>query len=309
MSRNRRDPHKARLRRERLRREKAGDSAGSPPPPESFGPNIPRFATERSLREIRLSELARAWKGNDPKWRAQDLAYDAMETDDLGEAVRLVNEALRLDPECTDANRLTVSILPATLENKIHLMREVVETAERNFGEDFILEKTGYFWGDVSTRPYMRAKQSLGELLMKAGELEEAAAVFARILELNPNDNQGVRYMLLGQYLAAGQPDCAVELMARFPDEGQRYGATFAWARVLERWLSGKPEQAEAALERARKVNPFAEGYISGARRLPDEEPEYFQPGKDTEAQVSARELSPALERNPAFREWLRLRS
>ena len=32
-------------------------------------------------------EMANAWKQEDPKWRAQELAYDALETDDLEEAL------------------------------------------------------------------------------------------------------------------------------------------------------------------------------------------------------------------------------
>jgi tetratricopeptide (TPR) repeat protein len=332
MSKNRGNPQKAKFRRERIRREKHAERAG-PPAPDSApfrGPEHP-FAAERSLREMeallegqnfesideanarlaeitaggRLSQLAGAWKQDDPKWRAQELAYDALETDSLEEALRLVNEAQELDPDCTDAQRLMVSILPASQENKLDLMREVVEKAEHNLGETFFQEHMGHFWGTVSTRPYMRAKQHLGELLVETGKFEEAAGVFERILELNPTDNQGMRYPLLALYLAGRQPEKAGHLMARFPGE-EKFLGSFAWARVLERWLSGKLDEAAAALARARTVNPFAERYISGVRALPAETPEYFKPGDETEAQVCARELSLAWERNPAFREWLR---
>ena len=70
----------------------------------------------------RISEMAGAWKQDDPKWRAQELAYDALDADDLETAVRLVNEALEVDPDCIDARRLMVPLLPATLENKLMLM-------------------------------------------------------------------------------------------------------------------------------------------------------------------------------------------
>jgi tetratricopeptide (TPR) repeat protein len=332
MSKNRGDSPKAKLRRDRIRREKHAQRAG-PPARDGApyrGPEHP-FAAERALREVqallegqhfesideanarlaeitaggRLSQLAEAWKRDDPKWRAQELAYDALETDSLVEALRLVNEAQELDPDCTDAQRLMVSILPASPENKLDLMREVVEKAEYNLGEAFFQEHMGHFWGTISTRPYMRAKQHLGELLVETGQLAEAAGVFERMLELNPTDNQGMRYPLLALYLAAQQAESAGHLMSRFPGE-EKFLASFAWARVLERWLSGKLDEAAAALARARTVNPFAERYISGIRELPAETPEYFKPGDETEAQVCARELATAWERNPAFREWLR---
>jgi len=221
MSRNRRNLYNAKLRRDRIRRQKHAERAGKstreaePPSPASEH----RFAAERTLWRVqallkdqksesidqlnaqlseltrggRLPQLAAAWKRDDPKWRAQQLAYDALETDNLEEALRLIHEALELDPDCTDAQRLMVSLLPAPLDNKIRLMTEVVEKAERNFGENFFQENLGHFWGEVTTRPYMRAKHHLGELLVEAGRLREAISVFARMLELNPNDNQGIR--------------------------------------------------------------------------------------------------------------------
>jgi len=335
MSGHRRDPHQARLRRDRIRRQKhAQRVAASAPPRPAPEPLLKHpFASERSLREIhallegrkfastdeanahlaeltregRISERASACKGDDPKWRAQNLAYDALETDDLIEALRLTSEALKLDPDCTDAQRLMVSLAPATAENKLHLMREVVENAERNLGEDFFREHAGDFWQNVFTRPYMRAKQHLGELLAETGQRAEAIAVYERMLELNPHDNQGMRFPLLGLYLAANRPGDASRLMENYPGEEKVLGSA-AWARVLEQWLSGNPDGAEAALARARKVNPFAERYLSGARPLPEEAPEYYRPGEESDAQVCARELAPAVESHPDFRSWLRAR-
>lgn len=62
-------------------------------------------------------------------------------------------------------------------------------------------------------------------------------ATFEQMLELNPYDNLGTRDPLLGLYPATNQPEPASELSARFPDE-ERIMGPFAWARVLERWLS-----------------------------------------------------------------------
>src|ERR1700691_4880670 len=55
---------------------------------------------------------------------------------------------------------------------------------------------------------------------------------------------------------------------SRYADE-ERITGYFAWARVLERWLSGSRDGAEtlAALERARKVNPIAEPFVSARDR------------------------------------------
>ncbi len=96
--------------------------------------------------------------------------------------------------------------------------------------------------------------------------------------------------------------------MARYPDE-EKFMASFAWARVLEQWLSGDMDQADAALARARGVNRFAEPYISGVKAMPLEAPEYYRPGEESEAQICAKELSIAWQNHTGFREWLRARS
>jgi tetratricopeptide (TPR) repeat protein len=74
----------------------------------------------------------------------------------------------------------------------------------------------------------MRPMQDLGELLTEADRLDESIAVYERMLGLNPGDNQGIRYALLGLYLAAWRGEQAAELMRRYPGE-EDHAATFAW--------------------------------------------------------------------------------
>jgi tetratricopeptide (TPR) repeat protein len=330
MSRARRDPHKAKLRRDQVKRKTAAGPSEASPPPEAFPYPQHPFASERAMREIhtllegqqfdnidqvnarleeltrggRISDIAGAWKRDDPKWRAQQLAYDALETDSLEEALRLCNEALQLDPDCIDAQRLMVSVGPLSPENRLHLIRDVVSRAERLLGEPFFEKNAGHFWGIIETRPYMRAMQQLGELLAEAGDLEAAIAVFERMLELNTTDNQGMRYPLLGLCLTVSRLEGARDVMSRYPEETVL--GSFAWARVLERWLAGELDEAQAALARARKVNAFVESYASGARAIPRQTPEFYRPGDDSEAQVCAREFASAWRRHSGFRQWLR---
>jgi len=338
MSTSRRDLQRAKVRRDRIRKEKHEQRM-----PCSYPQDVPfvpvpelehSFGAERSLWQIealmegekfanvdeanarleemlgdgRLADRAHAWKQDDPKFRAQDLTYDALETDDLGEALRLVHEALELDPDCTDAQRLMVALLPTSLANRLHLMREVVEKAERAMSESFVQKNTGHFWGKVSTRPYMRAKQHLGELLAETGDFEGAIATYEQMLKLNPKDNQGMRSPLLGLYLAMNRPEAAQHLMSLYEGD-EEVDACFAWARVLERWLSGKLDDAKAALAKARKINRFCGSYLTGSGELPSQAPEYYRPGDDMEAQVCGTQLSVAVESHPCFRERLRAES
>ena len=333
MSRKRRKPSVAKARRHRLRAEKHARRVGASDrsDPASAVPPGYSFVAERALRDLHAliegqefetmddlnarllelieqgcaSETAQASKQNDPKWRAQELAYDAMEAEDPLEALRLAAQALRLDPDCTDALRLKVSLVPTELDTRIQRMREVVEKAERNLGEDFIEEHRGHFWGLLSTRPYMRAMQDLADLLTQADRLDEAIAVYERMLELNPNDNQGVRYALLGLYLATKRTERAAELFERYPGE-EDYSAVFAWGRVLLDWLGSHEASARLALLSARRVNPFVEGYLTGEQPLPQRLPPGYSPGEPSEAQFAATELWLACKGLPEFTAWLR---
>ena len=90
------------------------------------------------------------------------------------------------------------------------------------------------------------------------------------MLELNPNDNQGVRDPLLGLYLTAGDLKGAGRLLKKYEDDAL---ANFAWGRVLERFLAGDRAGAKAALEIARAANGHVELYMTIRKPLPEEAP------------------------------------
>ncbi len=77
----------------------------------------------------------------------------------------------------------------------------------------------------------MCAKQHLGELLVDTGQFDEAIAVFEHMLDLNSDDNQGMRYNLVGLYLATGRTEALERLMSRYDSE-QSVLATWPWAHV-----------------------------------------------------------------------------
>lgn len=49
---------------------------------------------------------------------------------------------------------------------------------------------------DLDSRPFMRALHGQGLCLWRLGQIAEARAIFARMLALNPNDNQGARFLI-----------------------------------------------------------------------------------------------------------------
>jgi len=149
----------------------------------------------------------------------------------------------------------------------------------------------------------MRARFDLACALMRAGLLTEAIAHFESLIELNPNDNQGVRDTLLSCYLGIQDLEGTRSLLERYAEDS---GAVLAWSRILERYLATDLDGALAALQDARAENPHVEAYLIGAKRLPKDSPSYYTPGEETEAFYCASCLREAWLKYPQAVSWLR---
>ncbi|HWS98455.1 MAG TPA: tetratricopeptide repeat protein [Candidatus Methylomirabilis sp.] len=220
---------------------------------------------------------------DDPRWRAQELAFDAMEADTAEKARELAQQALGIDADCVDALVVMTNLDANTTREAISGLKQAVEAGERALGEAFFRENKGEFWGIIETRPYMRAKAQLAELLRSDGKGVQAMHQYEGLLELNPNDNQGVRYPLLGCYLAHGRLQAAAKLLHDYDGDIM---AVYPWGRVLERFLSGDRPGATKALKQARRVNRFVELYFSGLAPVPTEMPDTYALGSEEEAIV-----------------------
>jgi tetratricopeptide (TPR) repeat protein len=217
----------------------------------------------------------------DAKDEAQQIAFDALEAVDKAQARKLAKRALKLDPDCVDALVLMTGLDSRTRREVIDGLQKAVEAGERSLGAKFIRENTGHFWMLIETRPWMRALGELAAALKGAGLHMDALRIYERMLELNPNDNQGVRDPLLGLYLAVDDLAGAGRLLRKYKEDSM---ANFAWGRVLERFLAGDLAAAGAALKQARKANHFVEQYMTAKMPIPEELPEMYSPGSKEEA-------------------------
>lgn len=235
---------------------------------------------------------------------AQDLVYDAWEAADGDEAFELLTQAVELDPTNVDGWLGVMEYEPLESEERIDFLRRLVAMGEKNLGEKAFQENKGHFWGLLETRPYMRARSQLALRLMEAGRLDESIAEHEGMLELNPNDNQGVRYGLLSLYLALKQLDGAKRLFEEYDE--REFSTVFAWGYVLERFLAEDTAGALKALKAARKQNPHAQAFFLGHRRPPKNMPGSYSPGSKEEAVIAWDILKHAWKRHPEAQAWLR---
>lgn len=234
---------------------------------------------------------------------SQQLVYDAWDAETDEQEHELMRRALELNPGNGDALLYMLDRAGLDEEGEIQALRNIVAAAAKSLGPKAFKEFAGHFWGFMETRPYMRARHRLAGTLRAAGRLEEAVTEFEAMLELNPNDNQGVRYELLPAYLALTRLEAARGLLKKY-DEAE-FSAVFAWCRVLERWLSGDLAAAEQALAAARKQNSHMQVYIKGHRDLPRQMPDSYSMGSKEEAICYAEVLRSTWTRHPQALVWL----
>jgi tetratricopeptide (TPR) repeat protein len=263
-------------------------------PPDFEPPEMPsHFIMEQTMHS--LFDGGRKASKSDKRFQAQDLAYQAMDAYDDDTAADLASQALEIDPNCVDAFMILAELSCETQKELIEQMRIAVDIGKRGLGgESFFKKNRGYFWGLLETRPYMRARAYLAELLVEVDRNDEAIEHYEALLKLNPNDNQGLRYPLLGCYFITDNLDGVHRLFKEYEDEGS---AMFAWALVLERYLSGDEKAATKALKEARKTNKHVEKYLTGKKQIPRNLPEYYGFGDESEAIVCVDELGAAWRR------------
>lgn len=216
------------------------------------------------------------------KEQAQMILYDAWEEPSASKRKYLIEKALRLDSDNPDAYNILAESMK-TPEEAAHYYEQGMKAGERGLGQAFFEENKGNFWGLVSTRPYMRSKLGYAEMCLILGRMHEAVRHFEELLDLNPNDNQGVRYILLPLYLEMKNWRKAQGLLDLYNED---ISANFAYNRILlEYGQYGVSSKLSLLLKGARKQNPYVIPYLLGKKRAPEKPPAYIGFGDESEAE------------------------
>ncbi len=236
-----------------------------------------------------------------PVEEAQEVIYQALEATGK-RRLNLARKALTISPDCADAYVLLAEAA-TTPEEARRLYEQGVQAGERALGLAAFTEDAGHFWGIVETRPYMRARQGLAEVLWHLGERQAAIDHLQDMLRLNPGDNQGLRYILAGWLLAVGDDAALEHLLAAYPDEAS---AHWAYTRALLTFRrQGPGAAANRALRQALQANPHVPAYLLGAKLFPAQPPDHYGIGDDNEAVIYLAEAAEGWLETPEAPEWL----
>ncbi len=238
----------------------------------------------------------------DPRGLAEELVYQAFEAATPAEGCALCHRALEADPNNVQAAAMLAQWEPSSKEEIVLRLRQAIFRAEAAMGINFMIENRGRFWSIEETRPYMSARGALVWELRELGRLEEAVKECEMMLDLNPNDNQGMRYSLLPLYLQLDRREDASRLLSKY--EGD-IDAIFAWGKALLAFLCGDIPGAQEACAAAVRKNPFVPPYLSGKSPLPDVKPACYSLGSEEEAIICADMLGRAWMAHPEALAWL----
>ncbi|MCI0404337.1 MAG: tetratricopeptide repeat protein [Acidobacteria bacterium] len=138
----------------------------------------------------------------------QDLGLRA----DLRQAEKLFREALVLNPDYADAHNGIgcIHYERGRYAEAEAMYAAALEKARADLRGDGVHEHS--WWGNICTRPYMRARQGLGLTHWRLGKFEKAIEEFEELLKRNPSDNQGVRFLIGGAYHLRGKVRKALSL-------------------------------------------------------------------------------------------------
>lgn len=133
---------------------------------------------------------------------------------------KLVRQALSKNPNCSAAygylGEQESSLELAVTYFEIAMGIEIEELG----GDEFFQENAGYFWGLFETRTYMRLAHSYANKLLEFNNVIDAYKLFAHMLVLNPNDNQGIRMEIEGLLLKMKDLEDYDEVMKMISDYG-----------------------------------------------------------------------------------------
>ncbi len=286
--------------------KRSGNRSGRRKTPEVGFGELPFLPDPRSLEGLLhqiLSEVSpQTSKKASRLERAQDLVYEAFEAEGE-ERIRLAEEALEVSPDCADAYVLLAEQCE-DLKDAIALYTEGVAAGERALGKKAFREYAGHFWQAIETRPYMRARLGLAQSLREAGRRDEAVAHFDEILRLNPDDNQGIRYVLASCLLDLNRDAELARLLEEFREDAS---AAWLYTRALTAFRShGDSPQARKWLTKGAKANKHVPAYLLGTKTLPQAPPELLTMGGEDEAIGYTFDFLPGWRSTAGALGWLR---
>jgi tetratricopeptide (TPR) repeat protein len=112
----------------------------------------------------------------------------------------------------------------------------------------------------------MRAMEGLAGSLWNSGQLDRTQEIYERLMELNPEDNQGNRYPLLLLYMYRKNFEKAKKFLLQYDEDG----AEWNYSKALFLFLtSGITLESKIAIRKAFESNKYVPALLLTEGKLP----------------------------------------
>lgn len=243
-------------------------------------------------------------QASDATAKAQQVMYDAWDDIDPRARVALAHKALSISPLCADAYVLLAEEATQSAEEALEYYRKGVKAGEQALGPKGFKEYAGHFWGFLETRPYMRARAGLAATLNLLGEAHSAISNYQDMLKLNPNDNQGIRYVLAESLMRIGDIEALKNLLKQYDEDGSALWL-YTQALVAYRETEVGDAKAEELAKRAWKANGHVPAVLSGTKKPKPSTSGYLTVGGEDEAAHYVEEWGFDWHTTPGAIDWL----
>lgn len=170
-------------------------------------------------------------------WRVGDLEY----------AEDRYRQLLSDYPEFIDVYHHLAMLLDESEreEEALALWQHAVKLGLEPLPEEVLSGSGTLPWSFLDNRPFLRTYHGWSLKILERGEVDQALEAFLKLLAWNPNDNQGIRSLAVDCYFRLGQPQGALEICERFPEDGME---GVLYGRPLALYKLGEIGRARAAV-------------------------------------------------------------
>lgn len=148
-----------------------------------------------------MKQQPKKYKLADVFWERDvwNLYYDGMEAvreKRLTDASGCFRKIVRLNPDFPGGYEGFAAI--ATIQGRKNMARSYIAAAFKKVLAAYPNWPRRLPWGETENRPVLRIIQMQAMVYHEDGNRKEAERLYHLLLKLNPNDNQGIRFLLAG---------------------------------------------------------------------------------------------------------------
>lgn len=152
-------------------------------------------------------------------------------------------------------NHLSISLRNQNkTDESLHFALLSYSLGKNAFPKEFNENTDEISWLDMDNRPFLRACQILGLEFQFRKNINRAIELYEENLKYNPNDNQGIRYLLLECYFLNKDFENIKKLFDKYNDD---YSVEFLYGRLIYDILKNQGKLIEELIFDAKKCNKY----------------------------------------------------